>query len=719
MKPPTPHFTKGLPVRMAALFSAAALLPAILQADGPYHGQPPKAPADNAAGADAAVVRQRKKESATAKAIEALRTQIEEWGTVNVSEMLIYPVDDQFKLDKDENFPTAKDYITAERTNVSAAVSQLSEKIFTGRAAVNFKETPPALPTGGATTKGTGSTAPATGTTAQPAGSTTTGSGSDAATMPDLPQLSATDYLSKKTFEPLGGLFAAGTTMTIPERQAVLLGTGDKITELLARKLANPPKPADGRKLYLAIFQVTCNPGWRTLQGYMADVFINMEYAQIENHKPVRLSLDEDNTQCSVVAALPLVDAQNMELRNGQREMVGLLAALSASGAVPAGSAAGKGVAEYVNRYQKDSASRNAMPVVNSYATGKGLGFRFSPSFLAIGDPTQKKGRAVNQLIPTSFPVLAIIAIDPKEVKGTGGKDGGGGYNALTTRVSNRWFLRDRRVSLLPWDWHMPKRRDDEARRLERTQAAMDAYKALGVSAEGGSYDDLTFQMQRTDLLELEQKLLGKWTYTALPAELFAEGPKAPSVTGIRPALINPDFDNVLVIRGSNFSGDGLKVFCGGRECEVASVPGPNVIIAIAKAGKFSTQDAPAGGGGAAADPEIPPPVVGKDVKPLKGHGAVAAAAPATPRNAEVVVVTKGGSSAGTVGLPPKKNDPPKPDDPTARSIGLKRDDKGRITALEFNETETIKGDKLIEAIGRILAPEESAPKVIIEKPQP
>ena len=462
MRIPILYYLPRRPAGMALVISATALLPVVLQADGLYRAVPVQSAATETASTSKEEASQRRKESVTARAIEVLRAQVEEWGTVNVSELLIYPVDDQFKLDKDENFPTAKDYITAERTNISAAVSQLSEKIFTGRAAANVKMTPPELPTGGAASGGSGAAPASSGSGAKPASGSSTGGGNTPAAEPTLPDFTADQYLSKKTFEPLGGLFAAGTTLTIPERQAVLLGTGDKITELLARKLANPPKPADGRKLYLAIFQVTCNPGWRTLNSYMADVFINLEYAQIEKGVPIRMSLDTDNTQCSIVAALPLVDAQNMELRNGQREMTGLLAALSASGAIPQGSAAGKGVAEYINRFQKDAASRHAMPVVNSYATGKGLGFRFSPSFLAIGDPAAKKGRAVNQLIPTAFPVLAILAIDPKEVRGEEGKDGGAGYNALATRVSNRWFLRDRRVSLVPWDFHLPMKRDDE-----------------------------------------------------------------------------------------------------------------------------------------------------------------------------------------------------------------------------------------------------------------
>ena len=684
------------------------------RAEGPQAQRPTLSPVANRGAAQDPIVEVRSEQIKTAKALERLRAQLEEWGTVNVSEPLLYRVNGQFNLGADADFPKTSTYIEKESTNINAAVSQLTQMVLraAGAATLATNQLPATAPapTAAETTEPTPRTAPQV-------------------TTPDIPESKAKDFLTKPTFEALGGLLTKDTPNAIPIRQAVISGTGDKLTELLIRNLANPSDPADGRKLYLAIFQVTCNPGWRTTKNYMADLHVMMEYGEINEGKVKSLSLSSDGMpQPTVVATLPLTDAQNMELKNGQRELYSILLSLSASGAIPAGNAAGRGVLDYINSYQKDSASRNAMPVVNSYSTGGTMGFRFAPSFLAMDDPAKRKSKAANKLIPNSFPVLAIISMDPRDVvksENGYGKESNLAYDHLVTRVSFRWLLRDRRISLWPWDWSWPKRREDEMRRTKNAIAEETAFASLSDSsgkllkyyrglasdedlderdkdqlASDAMLSDSVFQLHRSDYFELYRKLYGKWTFSRLPTDLTdvpSDGTR-PVVTRITPEMIDDTIDNVLVIEGRNFEKGVTRVVLGGRDCELLGTQGKNRYLALYKAGKISTQPG-----------TVPPPLP----SPIMAQVPPAPAAPAKPDHslADVVVISKMGAGSAQVKVKlPKQKDPP---DPTAddRKITLTRDAEGRITTLEFEEEGGLSGDKLIDAIARILAPVEPAAK--------
>jgi hypothetical protein len=595
-----------------------------------------------------------------AAALEKLRSQLEEWGAVTVSEPLLLPVKDQFKLGEPAEFPNAAAYIAAERTNVSASVSALAQRVFTARGGLAASLTPPVI------------------------GSSTAAS---APAIPETPTLTIDDfaaqqYLDNERFRELGGLLGTAPN-GIPERQAVLQGTSDKISEILMRTLANPPTPADGRKLYLMLFQVTCNPGWRTDERYVADLKVTMEYGKRNGADQWTMSLsDGTNAQPNVIAVLPLLDAQNMELRNGQRELTGLLAALSVSGAVPQGSAAGKGLAEYLNSFQKDGASRHAMPVVNSYTTSTTMGFRFAPSYLALKDPGKKKSREGNVLIPTSFPVLAVVAMDPREV-GKGRKDE---YTHLVTNFGHRWMLRDRRISLWPWDWSLPGKRETEQRRLQQADAADSAHraysyakKALKVTLQiekertfndlevaNESYLDSRFRLLRFDYHELEQRVGGRWAFSRLPADLTAPAPALapPTVIGVQPVIVDPTIETRLTVQGANFGKGIVKVLLGGRECTPLSIDGDGTsLVVLTTPGHVNAN------------------VLGQ---------------------AELVVVTKEGAGAFTVGVEVAAQARRASQ---MRRITLQRDGQGRVTALEFEESGSLSGTGVLEAIGRILAP--------------
>ena len=105
------------------------------------------------------------------------------------------------------------------------------------------------------------------------------------------------------------------------------------------------------------------------------------------------------------------MDAQTIEMANSQREITQLAFQLAATLPAKGVKVNAKNLFQFVRQYAHDLKSVTPIPVVNSYSTGKTFGFRFSPSFQALRDPAQKKSRAANVLLPTTFPALITVII--------------------------------------------------------------------------------------------------------------------------------------------------------------------------------------------------------------------------------------------------------------------------------------------------------------------
>lgn len=591
--------------------------------------------------------------------VERMRRHLEEWGTVNISNPLLYPVAGQFSLGTPAEFATFKEYYATELTNVTGSVGQLEQTVVAASGSGTFNAP-----------QFSASPAPSPGGPGVPFAMAAPGT----AIPPEPPVSQAKGYLDQPTFHKPGELIATLPNGNAP-RSAVNQAATDKITELLLRNMANPPKLDENARLYLAIFQVTCNPGWRTLKGYMADVYFHWEYVDDQHH---RFSLsDEPSIAPEIVGILPLVDAQNMDLRNSQRELYSLLLSLSASGALGTGNAAGKGVVDFLRSYQKDAASRNAMPVVNSYNTAYGMGFRFSPSFVAISDPAKKKSRAANVLIPTSFPVLAVIKMTKSDVFADPSRRQGLKYSELAWQSNFRWLVRDRFISLAPWNWHLPERRENEFRRVDVARHNSEARAALTRMSFMSNLPPDEYQLLLADYTELSFKTGSNWSFGPLPDDLI-HAPKKPEILGYQPAVIDPSIETKMTIQGSNFKGDGLRVFLGGQECTVVSVDDEQGIIALVKAGKLATERQ-------TIDSET------RDCTDLVVATKTAAA------NFRVVV-----------DLTAQKE---KQDLNKKKTVQINRDPQGRIVSVDFSALGDVSAKDLLDATTKILGGEPAKPE--------
>jgi hypothetical protein len=511
-----------------------------------------------------------KNEDYTAALLDRLQQHLEEWGVITISDPLLLPVGDDFDLGT--SFPTATDYINSESTSINAAATQVTQNIVVGQLSGSEQLS-------GSSPKSTTSSANNGATSGSG-----TGQGDTGAT---LPKLNAKDFLAQQAFAAPGTLVPA--TTSIARRDAVNNGIGDKLTELALRLQANPSKLKDGLKRYFLIFQVTCNPGWRTLKGYMGDLQVQFEYAR--NDRGVwMLSLSQGGRrQPHIIAALPLMDAQNIELRNSERDLQSLSLALSAAGPNALGSASGKALLDYIKSYQSDASSRQALPVVNSYSSGTIFGFRFSPSFLALGNPAKKHSNSENQLVPTAFPVVLLIAINPSDLYSDRGR-----YTNLVSQYAYHWMLKDHDFSVFPWK--MPKRREDERARLQLARdvdnaltTLIDAYPRtdkrdpVSRAYEQGKINSPVYRMLRQDYYELEEKSVGRMTIVDLPSNLLGATALPPHVKSIIPKVIDPDMDTVVVIEGSNFSQNPKAVVIGGRQCPIISSTESNIVAQVSK----------------------------------------------------------------------------------------------------------------------------------------
>jgi hypothetical protein len=228
----------------------------------------------------------------------------------------------------------------------------------------------------------------------------------------------------------------------ISERKAQLIGINDKIAENILEYLVNPKDIPSNKKVFIGVLQVSCNPGWRTKQGYIGDVKIFPEYAKAQevkgNNGPYLLSYQKDRHQPMVVSAFPFIEAQTLDLRNSYRQQVAFATYLAGVFQAQGATTQAQMMSDFVDRLEGDAASRNVLPVISSYSDGRTFGYQIIPAFQALGEPTDYESGPENILHPVTFPALVLIVADKKEL--TSEKEGGRGWTHLALNVTSQWI---------------------------------------------------------------------------------------------------------------------------------------------------------------------------------------------------------------------------------------------------------------------------------------
>ena len=471
------------------------------------------------------------------KALDRLHSKVEEWGVATISAPIAVLEQGAFTVPNDIVPP--REFYNSARTDVNASVAKSTAREITNllTAAAQFAAPPapksgqPALPV-----------APELGTLTPPANK-----------MPDITAPAVTTPASVISL------------MTPKKSPAASLRDAEDNTmrQKLYSQMSHPKSIEGYNHVVFAIVQVSCNPGWRTKQQYIADCSASLEYFDMCRNEHLTRAARREPTVFSV---LPLVDAQTVEMSNSERDVTQLAFDLAASLPGKGVSVNARDIFRFVKQYSRDIRSVTPIPVVNSYSSGGTFGFRFSPSFLALADPAKKNATAGNVLLPTSFPALITVVLHDTDVRVAGAtfarqrKDEGMlrvantdefgmvPNMAIMAHTSTRWYIKDAgsRCKRL-FD---PMKRDTANIEVGAAEDVAVVYAAKEAYAEGDKdeYDRSTrvgrghfnpvYEELRREIIDLESKGLGRSWPIPLEKALI-EQPKAdsPELTSVKGEL--------------------------------------------------------------------------------------------------------------------------------------------------------------------------------------
>lgn len=593
-----------------------------------------------------------------ASKLDDVAAAVDGFGTVAASEPLLVRDTGQFAIDV--NRPVT-DYIDAARTGVQGSARRSSERAldvsqkFQARADVTSVFNP---------LLAAGAAAPAP-PTAPPAVDVTLPS--------DRP---ARGTLSSPTFtKPLDQVFPTG----LSERQALLVGVNDKITEGILKFLVHPGTISSNKKVFVGLLQISCQPGWRTRKGYVADVNIAFSYAKKADVPPtpaapgvgvkgttngsgfVSSLAVPGRVQPFTVAAFPSLESQTLDLRNSVRSQIAFANQLALVLKAGAADAQAQQLIDFANRLENDFASRNPIPVLTSYSNGASLGYQIRPSFQALAEPSSKDAGAGEILSPVSFPALFLLVCEEQELKD---------WTHVEVLVSSRWVPASKANSSNRFgeaDRVANARRMDDA--MNELRAAANAYPSEFGPDGISSY---TAQELRRRLRLYEFAGVGVTRYSELPRTPAPAGPAAPTIAAVEPHSGWKNDLTVLAIRGGGFADDSTpivkRVIVGGIDCDF-SVAGGGALVATVPSGAFDT------GRGKAAAPA-------QAVTVVTTRGIVTSAPP------DVIVFDK------------ERDESPSPTRPT---IALQRDALGRVTSVVVSGDDKVSSADLLAAIRSIL----------------
>ena len=501
-------------------------------------------------------------------ALETLRSSVEEWGTLTVSEPMVVFDTGQFDLGK--NIDTTTNYVARARGSLQGGATQ-AQSTGVGNS-LNLQVTPTfsvdlagnktALPSGSAT--------PDPNATPPPL----TASGETAPTVADPGKL-----LRSAAAAGVGGDKPSGFENS--DAIAVPIGESAKITELLGAAMAHPALSRFTNPdvtVHFAIVQVSCNPGWRTRENYIGDVTATCEFYRSTTQT---VQPEGDPIRPLVFSVLPLFDAQTLELASSERQLTQLVAQITAAYPTSAVNLRASDLIKLTKQYQSDVATRTPRTVTNSYSAGSSFGFRFAPSLVALRDPAQRHSGAANILQATSFPALVTIIVNSRHAYDKK-------YNSVLVHLAHHWFINDRPPLRNFWQrWAMPLKRDridgdyQVAFAVDRAQQAI--YGLPDLAAGNGSDGPILGPSTPANVAMLYrqyQELRTKATGSSHPVFSFPLPPRsrqargdAPIISEVIPNRITRTGSVALIIRGFNFfAKEDYQVWLGQRPGRIKAV---------------------------------------------------------------------------------------------------------------------------------------------------
>ncbi len=327
---------------------------------------------------------------------------------------------------------------------------------------------------------------------------------------------------------------AAAPGTTVKSIAAAMREVQDNvIRQKLYSRMSNPRGTPGYNRVFFVIVQVSCNPGWRTKENYIADCSASMEYYDMCQGRQLSRGARREPTVFSV---LPLVDAQTIEMSRTQQDMTQLVFDLTAAFPANGVKVNAKDVFRFVKTFARDLKTTTPIPVINSYTTGGTFGFRFSPTFQAQANPASQKARAANVLLPTTFPALVTIVLNDVDLQAASRVFAAERHEtppaapriahdmAIMAHMNTRWYVKDAGGLLKRIFW--PMKRDSAWREVGAADAVARTYEAKETYKYGDSYvneygDKVSnrvgkklfnpvYEELRREIIDLESKALGR-----------------------------------------------------------------------------------------------------------------------------------------------------------------------------------------------------------------
>lgn len=519
-----------------------------------------------------------------------IEKRVEEWGTTSISQILLLENNGQFDLGYVQD---TKDYVEKARSAYQGAARRSLQQILDFQMSTTGSVDAAAVAAAAATSGASVAAKEVVDAVAVESGGPEITS--------NLPENPAAKVLSGETFSEAQAI--ADAPSSVSERNALLTGVSDKITELILSTLTNPDKVPDNQVIWMGLMQVNCNPGWRTRTGFMAEVHVTAEYFRLKTTKDKHGNVvkdkegkeekenewsldgyyqgDADGVHPSVVTILPLLEAQTLDLRNSERTQAAFMGYFASLLTAPGASKQAEKMLSAVRRLEFDSSTRSPIPVVSSYTNGYTFGFQFRPAFQALGDPANKKQGSKNILHPYSFPALVVLSAD---------RDESMKWSHLTLSVSTRWVPvkstnATRRAFTFKHNFRAKKQ-------MDMAQAFDKAIKNYKIFRKADGFEDVHFfataEFERR-LRELESIGMGQTVTSLLPHVKPKRAPlakaKSLQIVEVYPRIGWFNAETDLVIKGQGFkkgTSDIVKtVTVGGRESDFTTLGDGLLVVTV------------------------------------------------------------------------------------------------------------------------------------------
>jgi hypothetical protein len=189
----------------------------------------------------------------------------------------------------------------------------------------------------------------------------------------------------------------SGSAPVVSQRRVIRQTASDNFELSLHKVLSGDVKLPEDTALAYLIFNVSCEPGQLSREGYTGELALSLPGFVDDNGRPLG----------SVIGLYPAFDSQELDLSSADRQLRAIALQLAAAGKVLGANA----MIDAANRLERSARTMSSEVVVSSFHRGPyEFGYLFRPSFVAQ-DPEAARPRSVSRLGPVTFPAVAIVAV--------------------------------------------------------------------------------------------------------------------------------------------------------------------------------------------------------------------------------------------------------------------------------------------------------------------